>query len=183
MVAPEVNRREANASGEVKKEPSVETDAFRIWKAGPVSAEEKAWVEDTSLSIREGEKIHEAVVVNLGGGYTVKLLSKERKKDGLLELLTKAEAPDGSVNVVRSDGWLTREQYNALVAVVREVVGNGCMSVIRGEDIEAGVEQVGGRREKDAGRCGEERGTPCPSAPDLRKGRPIKKQGGDSNGG
>jgi hypothetical protein len=149
--------------------PDLETEAFRIWKARPASADEQERVKAMTLAVGDGEKIHEALVIDLGDGYTVKILSKERAKDGLLNVLIKAEHPNGRVSVVRSDDWMTKEAYGTMASMVREAVDAGRISLTRGEDIQAGVEQVGALRGKGSGEGGERRGTPSSAKRGARR--------------
>ena len=174
---------ESSKSGGLNEEPILESESFRIWKARPGSDEEHRRMKEVSLAVGDGEKVHEVLILDLGDGQTVKLLSKERMEDGLVNVLMKAEEPSSKVSILRSDDWMTKERYGVMVAIVKEAIGPGHMSVIRGEDIQAGVEQVGCGGGKGSGERAEERGTRSPADRGAPRGPPLNKRGGDSHGG
>jgi len=77
-------------------------------------------MEQITLSIHPGERIHNVVVIDLGGGYALKVLSKVRDKDGRINVLLKLEKPMNRCSVMKSDEWVTKDRYDELLGVLKK---------------------------------------------------------------
>ena len=119
--------------------PLVETDSYRIWGGNHIPPEEQEKMKQLTLSINPGEKVHNIVVMDLGGGYTLKVLSKIRDKDGLINVLLKLEKPMNRSSVIRSDDWVTKEKYDKLLGVLKKELPVNNVSVTSGEEVHVGI--------------------------------------------
>ena len=132
-----------------------------------------------TLTIRPGEQVHEALVLDLGGAGTLKVLSKERMGDGRISIILKHQEPCGKVRVVRPRTWLSRAEYDEVFGPLRDCLGKGGQPVIPGAEIEAGVSRVAEKwRRKGCSRRGGAEGSPA--RPDQQA---REAQGGDGHGG
>ena len=162
------------------KRPVLETDSYRIWDGRDIAADELEKLRGTCLEVHPGERIHEVLSLDLGQRGIVKILSKERIKDGRIGCMGKLERPDGKCSILGPDQWLTLRQYDEVVRLLRAEYGEERISVVPGRDIHANVSRaVGGRRKKGSGR--QRRGAESSSA-ETGLGR-FKSRGGDCHEG
>lgn len=76
--------------------PAVETDSYRIWDGRYIPAKERRKLKRICLEVHPGERVNEVLSLDLGRRGTVKILSKERIKDGRINCLVKLEKPGAS---------------------------------------------------------------------------------------
>ena len=119
--------------------PLVETDSYRIWDGNHIQPEEQDKMKQMTLSVNPGESVHNIVVIDLGGGYALKVLSKVRDKDRLINVLLKLEKPMNRCSVIRSDEWITKEKYDELLGVLKEELPVSNISVTSGEEVHVGI--------------------------------------------
>ena len=162
------------------KKPALETDSYRIWDGRDIPANELEKLQGTCLEVHAGERIHEVLSLDLGQRGVVRILSKERIKDGRINCLGKLERSDGKCSVLGPDQWLTLKQYDEVVQLLRAEYGEERISVIPGGEIHANVSRaVGSGRKKVSGR--QRQGAESSSA-ETGSGR-YKSRGGDCHEG
>jgi hypothetical protein len=145
--------------------------ALRIRKKRQLPAKKRVEMEGLSLTIHPGERVHEALVLDLGGAGTLKVLAKERMEDGRISILLKHQEPSGKVRVVRPRTWLSRAEYDEVFGPLRDCPGKCRPSVIPGAEIEAGVSRVAEKwRRKGCSRRGGAEGSPARPGP-VRTGQ------------
>jgi len=126
--------------------PAVETDRYRIWHGENITNEEKKRIQQIILSVNPGERIHEVVVLDIGNGSVIKILSKERDKDGRINAFIKIERSTGKCNVMKSDEWVTMERYNGTMNLLKSLLGEDKVLVTSGEEIHAGIAYMSSRK-------------------------------------
>jgi len=119
--------------------PLVETDSYRIWGGNHIPPEEQEKMKQITLSVCPGERVHNIVVIDLGGGYVLKVLSKVRDKDGRINVLLKLEKPMNRCSVMRSDEWVTKDRYDELLGVLKKELPVSNISVTSGEEVHVGI--------------------------------------------
>ena len=100
-------------------QPDSETKWFRIM-ARKSSSQELEELRDGTLFINPGESIHKVVILEFDDGNTAKVLSKIRDKDSRINVLVKNKRPTGEETVSRTDTWITEEDYDKLIAVLKK---------------------------------------------------------------
>jgi len=160
-------------------EPLLETDSYRIWDGKSLSREERSEAKRISLAVGLGERVHEIVVFELGGGCTLKALSKQRIKDGRINVLCRVEKPGGRMAVLPSDEWMSQARYERIIGALKAMAGEEPVTVVRGEDIHVGLAEVGRRPQREDGAEAKEESEG--SSPGPRKGA-VEERGGDSHG-
>jgi hypothetical protein len=154
--------------------PILETETYRMWDATSMTKEEQEEAKMVSLGVYDGERIHEIVTFSIGTGLIVKVLSKQRISDGRLKFLVRMDRTDGGCRVMRCEEWITLEQYNSLVSAMKKEFGEGCATVIKGEDLHIGLSHViNNLHSKQRNETG--RGRKAPDTPP----RTVIKSGGD----
>ena len=121
------------------KKPTVETDSYRIWPGKHISVKKRKKIEQLTLSVHPGERVHKIVVMELGAGFAMKVLSKVRDKDGKINVLIKLEKPENKCNVIRLDKWITENSYNQLLDVLKKGLGAINIMTTSGEEVHAGI--------------------------------------------
>ncbi len=106
-------------SKKTNSQPDSETKWFRI-VARKSSAQELQELRDGTLFINPGERIHKVVILEFDDGNTAKVLSKTRDKDNRINVLVKNKRPTGEETVSRTDTWITKSDYDKLIAVLKK---------------------------------------------------------------
>lgn len=161
-------------------EPLLEPGSYRLWDGRGLSAEERVAAKKITLGAGAGERVHEIVVLDAGGGCIVKVLSKERIKDERINVLFRVEEPGDKVSILPCKRWKSRSDYEQVIGVLKNIVREDRVAVIPGEDIHGGLAEVLGRPRKQHG--AETKEEPEGSSADPGTGA-IEEQGGDSHGG
>ena len=130
--------------------PLVETNSYRIWPGNHIPPEEREKMEQITLSIHPGERIHNVVVIDLGGGYALKVLSKVRDKDGRINVLLKLEKPMNRCSVMKSDEWVTKDRYDELLGVLKKELPINNIPVTSGEEVHVGIGYAARRGRENA---------------------------------
>ena len=152
---------------QVEDEPALETETYRTWGAKAFSPKEREALKQTCLGIYPGERIHEAVVFNVRKDHVLKVLSKERIRDGRISVVLKFESSGDRCRVFKPKGWIKRDRYDRFMGRVRKLLGERECLVTPGEDFHIGLAQVLGHNEKKQRRT--VRGRKAPDCP-LRGG-------------
>jgi len=119
--------------------PLVETDSYRIWSPKHYPAGERKEIEQITLGVHPGERIHNIVVIDLGSGCVLKVLSKARDTDGCINVFLKLEKPFNKCSIIRSDEWITKNSYDKLLNVLKKELGENNVSITSGEDVHVGI--------------------------------------------
>lgn len=142
--------------------PDVETDSYRIWKADHIPVEKRKKIEQETLSVKPGERIHQVVVLEFSGGYTVKVLSKVRDKDLRINVFVKIGTSMGKWSAVKCGKWITRDEYDEFVTSfkngLRAALGAFEMRTVNGEEVHIGVAYAA-RSDESKTRQGRTRGS------------------------
>jgi hypothetical protein len=157
-----VEEMKGKRKGQAKEKPALETEHYRIWDARGMTKEEQEEAKRVSLGVYDGERIHGIVTFSIGAGLIVKVLSKQRISDGRLNVLIRLDKPDGRCTIMRCEEWITLEQYNNLVSAMKKEFGEGCATVIKGEDLHIGLSHAIDKIERKQPH--EERGRKAPDA-------------------
>ncbi len=99
--------------------PDSQPKWFRII-ARKSSAQELEELRDGTLFINPGERIHKVVILEFDDGNTARVLSKIRDEDNRINVLVKNKRPTGEETVSESDTWITKEDYDKLIAVIKK---------------------------------------------------------------
>ena len=92
---------------------------FRI-VARRSSAQEIEELRDKTLLINPGERMHKVVILEFDDGNTAKVLSKIRDEDGRINVLVKNRRPTGEETVSTSETWITEEDYERFIVVLKK---------------------------------------------------------------
>ena len=122
-----------------EERPVVETDSYRIWDGRGISPKEGKELKNVCLGIYPGERIHEALVFSLGPDSGLKIVSKEREKDGMIRVLVKVDKSDGTCDVLKLKGWITKAEYDRVVGAAKALIGEVRMARTPGEDFHVGL--------------------------------------------
>jgi hypothetical protein len=121
------------------EKPVVETDRYRIWAGEEISAKKRKKMEQLTLQVHPGERIHKIVVMELIEGHAIKVLSKVRDKDGKINVLVKFEKPENKCSVLRLHEWITENSYNRMLDTLKKGLGVVNIMTTSGEEVHAGI--------------------------------------------
>ena len=131
--------------------PSRRPCSCRTWgKERP--AEDRERSRQGSLEVLPGERIHEVVLSDLGGGRVLNILAKERVKDGKTKVLMKVEEPDGECSALPWPGWIRRRKYRRVARAVMASVDESGTAELPSEKVNAALAKVANRMEYKARR-------------------------------
>jgi len=121
------------------EKPVVETDRYRIWAGENISAKKRKKMEQLTLQVHTGERIHKIVVMELIEGSAMKVLSKVRDKDRKINVLIKFEKPDNKCSVLRPHEWITEDSYKRMLGMLKKGLGIINIMTTSGEEVHAGI--------------------------------------------